>query len=130
MRDLESTLRGTFADRYKRELSSSKSLGSTRSLSSSSLARQGSFKMSLSGSFSRRDASTHVPEKRMADLSLLAPQLAMTGSSHATSRSLEPRVSPGLVPEVLRPGRGASTPGEVPQPGRGASSEWVGEVRF
>ena len=115
MRDLESTLRGTFADRYKRELSSSKSLGSTRS---------------LSGSFSRRDASTHVPEKRMADLSLLAPQLAMTGSSHATSRSLEPRVSPGLVPEVLRPGRGASTPGEVLQPGRGASSEWVGEVRF
>ena len=82
MRDLESTLRGTFADRYKRELSSSKSLGSTRS---------------LSGSFSRRDASTHVPEKRMADLPLLAPQLAMTGSSRATSRSLEPRVSPGLL---------------------------------
>jgi hypothetical protein len=79
MRDLESTLRGTFADRYKRELSSSKS--------------------SLPRSFSRRDASTHVPEKRMADLPLLAPQLAMTGSSRATSRSLEPRVSPGLLPE-------------------------------
>ena len=82
MRDLESTLRGTFADRYKRELSSSKSLGSTRS---------------LSGSFSRRDASTHVPEKRMADLSLLAPQLAMTGSSRPL-----PGCVRGSVPQRLQ----------------------------